>query len=91
VLRCCGITRKDGIVAHGLRHGYANRPYQDLTGVPTPVRGGMAEAETDSQAREQVAEELGHGRTQITKAYCGARDGGSATAKSRKGARRSED
>jgi hypothetical protein len=55
------------------RHGYANRRYDDLTGVPTPVRGGKAESETESEDRGQVAEELGRGRTQIIRAHRGGR------------------
>jgi integrase len=42
VVRACGITRKDGITSHGLRHEYANNRYQDLTGSDSPVRGGAA-------------------------------------------------
>jgi integrase len=71
VLRGCGITRKDGIVAHGLRHGYANRRYEALAGVPSPVRGGTPETPPEPDARERLAEELGHSRPQVTNAYCG--------------------
>src|SRR5487761_392763 len=40
VVRSCGITRRDGITGHGLRHQYANERYRDLTGSDSPVRGG---------------------------------------------------
>jgi integrase len=68
----CGITRKDGITSHGLRHEYANNRYQDLTGSDSPVRGGAAVNEqTDQAARQVVAEELGHSRESVTTHYLG--------------------
>ncbi len=52
VVRACGITRKDGITSHGLRHEYANNRYRELTGSDSPVRGGPSAAkETDEAAR----------------------------------------
>lgn len=72
VVRSCGITRKDGITSHGLRHQYANERYRELTGSDSPVRGGVAvERETDRAAREVVAEELGHSREGVTTHYLG--------------------
>lgn len=32
VLRQCGITRKGGFTHHGLRHGYANQRYKEISG-----------------------------------------------------------
>jgi integrase len=61
VLRCCGITRREGIVAHGLRHGYANQRYEMLAGQPSPVRGGKSgqlSREADRKARLGVSWEL---------------------------------
>jgi integrase len=72
VLRSCGITRKDGLTSHGLRHGYANNRYAQLTGEASPVRGGGdVDRETDRAARLEVAEELGHSRESVTTHYLG--------------------
>ena len=72
VLRSCGITRADGLTGHGLRHGYANDRYEQITGQPAPVRGGtMLDPDTDQAARLEVAEELGHSRESITTHYLG--------------------
>ncbi|MBO9479797.1 integrase, partial [Shimia sp. R11_0] len=63
---------------HGLRHGYAQWRYKALTGRPCPKAGGKAtkalteaERRTDRDARMTIAEELGHGRIDVTKAYLG--------------------
>lgn len=72
VLRACGITRKDGMTAHGLRHEYANNRYQQVSGKASPVRGGQQmDRQTDRVARLEVAEELGHSRESITTHYLG--------------------
>jgi integrase len=72
VVRSCGITRKEGIISHGLRHQYANERYRGLTGSESPVRGGAAvDREADHAAREVVAEELGHSRMDVTTHYLG--------------------
>jgi integrase len=72
VLRGCGITRKNGLTAHGLRHAYANNRYKELSGQDSPVRGGkLVNREDDRAARLQVAEELGHSRESITTHYLG--------------------
>lgn len=72
VVRSCGITRQDGITSHGLRHEYANRRYQELTGADSPVRGGApVPRDADQAARHVVAEELGHSREEITTHYLG--------------------
>jgi integrase len=72
VLRRCGVSRKAGFTQHGLRHGYANQRYKALSGQDSPVQGGnMANKEDDAVARKQVAEELGHSRTDITNHYLG--------------------
>jgi integrase len=74
VLKKFGVTRRAlGVTAHGLRHGYAAERYEALAGVPAPVRAGPPPtAAADRLARLQVAEELGHGRRQITNAYLGS-------------------
>jgi hypothetical protein len=68
-----GITKRDlGVVPHGLRHQYAAERYQELAGVAPPVAGGApVDKAVDENARQIVAEELGHGRTQIINAYLG--------------------
>lgn len=72
VLRACGITRADGITGHGLRHGYANDRYREISGKASPVRGGQApDRDTDRAARLEVAEELGHSRESVTSHYLG--------------------
>jgi integrase len=72
VVRSCGITRKDGVTSHGLRHQYANERYRELTGSDSPVRGGApVDRDTDRAAREVVAEELGHSREGVTSHYLG--------------------
>jgi integrase len=72
VTRKCSISRKNGITSHGLRHAYANRRYQELSGQASPVQGGkLPNKEDDTAARKQVAEELGHSRESITNHYLG--------------------
>ena len=63
---------------HGLRHGYAIRRYEDLTGCKAPVVGGPSraelegdEVETDRKARLKISRELGHGRIRIVARYIG--------------------
>ena len=72
VVRSCGITRKDGITSHGLRHEYASDRYRELSGSEPPVRGGArVDHEADQAARHVVAEELGHSREEVTTHYLG--------------------
>jgi site-specific recombinase XerC len=63
---------------HGLRHAYAQRRYEELTGWKAPVTGGPASKSFNSEqralnrgARETVAHELGHDRISITGDYLG--------------------
>jgi integrase len=72
VLRSCGITRKNELTGHGLRHAYSNDRYKELSGQESPVRGGkLVNREDDRAARIQLAEELGHSRESITTYYLG--------------------
>ena len=72
VLARQGITCQNGLVTHGLRHQYANDRYEELTGEPSPVRGGDRLADAASQhARQNVTARLGHARVGITNAYYG--------------------
>lgn len=72
-------TLKAGLTnLHGLRHNYAQWRYLTLTGWACPAAGGpqredmtRAECERDRMARDLIAEELGHGRRDVTKAYLG--------------------
>jgi hypothetical protein len=63
---------------HGLRHAYAQRRYEELTGWACPHAGGPSQRglppvqrEWDGQARLIISEELGHVRAQIVAVYCG--------------------
>lgn len=69
-----GITKRlAGTTGHGLRHGNVNDLYEDVAGVPSPVRGGGPVApELDRAARLAVAERAGHSRMRASTAYIGA-------------------
>ena len=63
---------------HGLRHAYAQRRYEELTGWEAPVAGGPAsesltieQCALDEGARVTVSRELGHDRASITRTYLG--------------------
>jgi integrase len=67
------VTRKGrGITAYGLRKAYGNDLYEQLTGIPSPVRGGTdVTREIDDAARLTVAEHYGHARKSVLTAYLG--------------------
>jgi site-specific recombinase XerC len=69
-----GITKRlAGTTGHGLRHGNLNDLYEDVTGVPSPVRGGgPVFAEVDRAARLAVSERAGHSRVRASGAYIGS-------------------
>ena len=63
---------------HGLRHAYAQRRYEELTGWKSPAAGGppsrtltRKQRDQDRQARLIISRELGHEREQITSVYLG--------------------
>ena len=63
---------------HGLRHGYAQRRYLELTGQICPAAGGLPTKELnpderalDHKARVIISGELGHTREAITSVYLG--------------------
>ena len=63
---------------HGLRHAYAQRRYEELTGFKAPIAGGPSrqslsadERALDEKARAVISAELGHSRTAITVVYLG--------------------
>ena len=64
---------------HGLRHGYALRRYEEVTGWKAPAAGGPpqrtlkgARRRIDREARLAISRELGHSRLQIVTVYLGA-------------------
>ena len=73
-------TRAAGLYRmHGLRHRYAQSRYEEQTGWKSPAAGGPpqrsltgARRRIDAEVRRTIAEELGHGRRQISSIYCGA-------------------
>lgn len=63
---------------HGLRHAYAQKRYEELTGWKAPICGGPSSKQLtpeqklkDREARIIITEELGHSRIQITVNYLG--------------------
>lgn len=63
---------------HGLRHAYAQRRFEELTGFKAPLAGGpnrstlsKEERVLDEKARAVISRELGHDRTSITGTYLG--------------------
>ena len=63
---------------HGLRHGYAMRRYEDITGWKAPAAGGPpmrslrgARKRIDKAARETISREMGHARVSVVQVYCG--------------------
>jgi integrase len=75
VMERFAVTRAGlGVVPHGLRHQGAADDYRAMTGELPPVAGGGdIDRELDAQARQRIAERLGHGRRQIVSAYLGSR------------------
>ena len=79
LIRYCYVTDQAGFRnLHGLRHGYAQRRYEALTGWTCPAAGGPVqrelnsnEIELDQEARLTVSRELGHNRVEITTVYLG--------------------
>lgn len=73
VMRAAGITRKAlGVTSHGLRKGFANAIYLELTGVRSPVQGGPPiNRVVDRDARLRLVEHLGHARESVGAAYLG--------------------
>lgn len=76
IMQKFGITKKDcGVTANGLRHEYMNDEHENITGQPSPVRGGKKEdidPELELIARTRIALDAGHVRTGITNAYIGS-------------------
>ena len=72
-----GVTKEDkGISPQGLRHGYACRTYQKMTGeLPPVLGGGVVDPHLDQKARMEISQRLGHGRTDVVSAYIGSQRG----------------
>ena len=73
-LRNAGLTK-----LHGLRHAYAQRRYEELTGWKAPVAGGPAakslhedQRALDRGARQTISRELGHERISVSAVYLGS-------------------
>ncbi|ETN81738.1 hypothetical protein NECAME_17832 [Necator americanus] len=59
---------------HDLRSAYACDRYETMTGHMAPCAGGqIRDRGSDQVAREEIAQELGHGRAEVVAAYVGAR------------------
>jgi hypothetical protein len=63
---------------HGLRHAYAQRRYEEMTGWKAPVAGGPTSKQLnpeqralDFEARVMISHELGHARAEISAVYVG--------------------
>ncbi len=63
---------------HGLRHAYAQRRFEEITGFKAPLAGGPKRTELtneqralDNEARARISKELGHNRPEITAVYLG--------------------
>ena len=82
VMERFGVTGKQlGVTGHGLRHEFLNDLYEQIAGIPSPVRDekkttapeeGWASAEQIDFARATVSEAAGHSRLSITNAYIGS-------------------
>lgn len=78
VVRKCGISRDGlGVTAHGLRHQFAARRYQQLTGFGAPVTANApkmsaAVLQAEREALGGVSLVMGHFRSNITHSYTGS-------------------
>jgi site-specific recombinase XerD len=68
-----GVSRKNKVVPHGLRHEYANEVYEDHAQSLPPIKGGEYDSDNPRhvKAKEMVSQRLGHSRSRITSAYIG--------------------
>ncbi|WP_409449711.1 integrase domain-containing protein [Candidatus Igneacidithiobacillus taiwanensis] len=59
---------------HALRASFGCGRYSQITGKDAPVVAGfrLVDKDLDREARQQIAQELGHGRTDVTVAYLGS-------------------
>lgn len=69
-----GISRKNGITSHGLRHERLNEVYKEITGQNSPIKNGSIttiHSSEDQIARQEIVEIAGHSRKAISRAYIG--------------------
>ncbi|CAM5527116.1 hypothetical protein TMEC54S_00193 [Thauera mechernichensis] len=79
VMEKCGATKSGlGVTAHGLRHQGLNDLFEEIAGVPSPIRTSNprevlshADPEKVEYARAVVSETAGHARLSITGSYIG--------------------
>jgi len=70
-----------GVTCHGLRHEFAGRHHEEVSGLRPPVEGRMSlrnlknHKEELKQAQYEVSRVLGHTRPHIATAYCGSTTG----------------
>jgi len=64
---------------HGLRHAYAQKRFEELTGFKAPTAGGPTrnalstdQRALDKEARAVISNELGHNRIAVTRVYLGS-------------------
>lgn len=79
VLREVGVSKAElGVTSHGLRHEFAARKYEQMTGLRpqveamAPVHAYKAINELDHLARLNISQQLGHWRKDVTGAYMGS-------------------
>jgi hypothetical protein len=79
VIRKAGVTRSElGVTSHGLRHEFAARKYEQLTGMRPQVEAVQPSShyrendEQDHLARLEISQQLGHWRKDVTSAYIGS-------------------
>lgn len=80
IARKLGMSKQNNTHFHGLRHAWAHRTYEALSGMSPPCAAGaddrpvmMADARArDQDARMRVSEGLGHGRIQVSSIYLGS-------------------
>lgn len=80
IMQRAGLTKKGlGITAHGLRHQRLNDEFEQIAGVPSPVRqmSGVpviikGDPEKWKQAQQKVSSIAGHARLNIAAAYTGS-------------------
>ncbi|MCK4742889.1 MAG: tyrosine-type recombinase/integrase [Sulfuriflexus sp.] len=71
-----GISKKEGLVPHGLRHERAHELFRDITGFQSPLRDKstptMLTKELNQAGRDAISSLLGHNRDSISSAYIGS-------------------
>jgi integrase len=63
--------RKMGVTVHGLRHAYLQRMYEQVTGVPAPIKrlDHRPDLELHQRAMEKIVEAAGHSMVSKAHAY----------------------